>query len=82
MGLWRQVGFTTRWLARPVDKTAARIPAVRAAPDISPTSIESNCNQRVLSPVMLAKAGIQHGFDWTLNSRLRGNDTMIECDSI
>jgi hypothetical protein len=26
MGLWRQVGFTTRWLARPVDKTAARIP--------------------------------------------------------
>src|ERR1700733_13105237 len=54
----------------------------RRAPDISPTSIESNCNQRVLSPVMPAKAGIQHGFDWTLNSRLRGNDTMIECDSV
>jgi hypothetical protein len=31
---------------------------------------------------MPAKAGIQHGFDWTLNSSLRGNDTMIEYDSV
>src|ERR1700727_251320 len=52
------------------------------APDILPTSIESYSNQRVLSSVLSPKAGIQHGFDWTLNSRLRGNDTMIECDSV
>jgi hypothetical protein len=31
---------------------------------------------------MPTKAGIQQGFSQTLGSRLRGNDTMIERDSV
>jgi hypothetical protein len=42
---------------------------------------KATCNQQKLSSVMPAKAGIQQGFAETQDSRLRGNDKLVESDS-